>query len=162
MLAHTSQPPNSGFPFEPGIVRLVEPEALLEQGAEVAGVDDVHRVFGPHLFVIAATREDQAVLAVIYSRGGRHRIAIPRRVRTGHPKWAEGSSHVARHQLWFASKYAIDQASRAAGDASLPDNPNRVSANWLRKRLWGRFQQLDAYKRLLSRVRPLSPLTALT
>src|SRR4051812_24709202 len=102
------------YPFEAGIVRLVHPSILLERGAEFAGVDDIHRVRGVHLFVIACTINQEAVLAVIYSRSGVSRVMIPDNVRSGHPRWLRSTAHVALHQLWFASLESIDEASRAA------------------------------------------------
>lgn len=151
-IANRCPPDEHSFPFEAGVVRLTHPAVLKKHGATHAGVDDARAVRGPHLFVMAATKSREAVLAVIHSTGGIRRIAIPPKARTGHPAWLNGPSYLSLHQLWFASQDAIEEAARAAGDASWPHNPNRITATWVRNKLWWRFQQLGAYRCLLARA----------
>lgn len=122
------------FPLEVGLVRLLHP-AILEENGAVALVPDDLRVIGAHPFAIALVIAGAALLFPLFSRPGGGKVEIPVRFRSGHPHWTRRPCFMQRRQEWLAPEDAIDAAARAAGDQSRPSSPNRIDPVWFRKTL---------------------------
>ena len=116
-----------------GLVLVLNPAALLLHGATCHVFNKSWAVQKSRFFLFVREADDGNFwLTPLFSKSGLHRVLIEKVAMLGHPKFLKKTFYYILgtepkyNQIWVASKAAISEAAKEAGDLSTEEEPNSI------------------------------------